>query len=128
MAVRRRALREGVGEKFLGGLAEELAGERKHDDIVGARMHEHVKAIGVARELLQAVGMEHLVGIDVERDGNSSLPRRTRDYSLVDEVLVPRVQAVEHAECARRTREHSPVERFICNVKRHTQSRLNESP
>ena len=111
---RRNGAVKGLHEELLGRRGGEIAGERQHRDDVDAAVREHAHALLVRHELLQAVGVEHLVGIDVERERDRNTAVFSRSLlRLIDKEAMPLVHTVKHAESARCARQHAIVERGI---------------
>ena len=61
---------ERAGQELLRQACGELTRERKGDNRIDAGFREHLQALLVRHELAKALRMEHLVGIDIERERN----------------------------------------------------------
>ncbi len=108
---------EGLQQELLGRGGREVAGERQHHHSVDAAFRQHGDALLVRHELLEPRRMEHLVGIDVERERHASaagFPRRRA--RAVQQEAMPPMHAVEHAEGARRALEERMVERLVNSI------------
>ena len=106
-------------QELLRFLREQLLVEPEHHHVVHAGFRKRIEPVGIARELLQLIGAKHLVGIDIEREGDCAFARLSCADCLADQVLMSGMQPVEHAEGARRSGEQLPIECLICEVERH---------
>ena len=112
--IRRRRPVEGLRKELRGARRRELAGERQHAHGVHPRGREHRQALLVRHELLEAHRVEHLVGIDVERERDAPAARaRGAVPRAVEQEPMPPVHAVEHAEGTRGALEEAVVERVV---------------
>ena len=101
-------------EEALRGLRGELGGERQHHHGVDTGLGKCGYTALVGHELLQTVGVEALVGIDVERERDRNTAVFSRSLlRLIDKEAMPLVHTVKHAESARCARQHAIVERGI---------------
>ena len=102
---------ERAREKLLRAGGGERARERQHHHGVHAACRQGGKAVLVREQLLQPLGVEQLVRVDVERERDRAPARPPRSLLRApQQVLVAAVDAVEHAERARGAVEHRAVE------------------
>ena len=107
----RRASAERRIHECHGRLRGKCRSERQNHDTIDARICKRFHALLVSHELLQAVGMKTLIGIDIEREGDRlAAAFRSGALRLVDKEPMPPMHAIEHAECAGSANKQCVVE------------------
>ena len=108
--IRRASTERRIHERH-GRLRGKRRGERQNHDTIDARIGKRFHALLVGHELLQAIGMKTLIGVDIEREDNRlAAAFRSSALRLVDKEPMPPMHAIEHAECAGSANKQCMVE------------------